>query len=139
MSNPLVITLGDPAGIGPEVLAKTLAARASPDAPESAQAVGSQAPWLIIGSKEALLLGAEAAGVELPEFPLFPESAISPTLGAGQVGLMNLGPLPQGFQVGSVQAGCGAQAVQAVVAFGELKWIHLPMLGVVGDGVGMAA
>ncbi len=96
---PLAITLGDPAGVGPEVAAKTLATHTP------------LVPWLFVGPRWALELGAQAAGVSLPEIPTVTSAA---TLSSG-FGLLEIDePKPQGFRFGEVQAECGRAAVAAV-------------------------
>lgn len=109
MTTPLLVTMGDPAGIGPEVLAKYLAC-----VEEVAQ------PLLLVGSQAALVRGAAVAGVELPSIHTLPvpsatalEKPVALDLGPG-VWLYDLGPLPADFQFGRVQAACGQLAVQAV-------------------------
>jgi 4-hydroxythreonine-4-phosphate dehydrogenase len=110
MTTPLlVVTMGDPAGIGPEVLAKYLASIA-----EVSQ------PLLLVGSQASLVRGAAVAGVELPSIHKLPvpsaaalEKPVALDLGPG-VWLYDLGPLPADFQFGQVQAACGQLAVQAV-------------------------
>lgn len=95
---PLAITLGDPAGIGPEVAAKVLA-----------DAVPAP-PWLLVGTRWALERGAQAAGVTLPEIPTVRE--------VGQldgIGLIDIGiPQPADFTFGAIQADCGRIAGRAV-------------------------
>ncbi len=93
---PIALTLGDPAGIGPEVVARWLS-----------QVPALDHPLLMIGSGEALALGAQQAGVQLPE------------LAALQIELVDLGPLPADFAVGEVSAGSGRLAVAAVTAAAE--------------------
>jgi 4-hydroxythreonine-4-phosphate dehydrogenase len=96
---PLAITLGDPAGIGPEVVAKTLA-EARP-----------QYPWLLVGPRWALEKGAEAAGVVLPEMPTVAHAdALSAPIGLVEIDA----DAPRDFSFGRVQAHCGRVAVQAV-------------------------
>lgn len=96
---PIAITLGDPAGIGPEVLAKTMAA-ATPSA-----------PWLLVGPRWALDEGAAAAAVELPEIDLVTD----PTDLRAGFGLIDIEePKPASFEFGTVQAACGRAAVKAV-------------------------
>jgi 4-hydroxythreonine-4-phosphate dehydrogenase len=100
---PLALTLGDPAGIGPEIAAKTVAARAQ-------RATVSAYPLLLIGSRWALDAGARAARVELPALPVVPDAAAVRT----PIALLDLGrPLPD-FRFGRVQAACGALAVEAI-------------------------
>ncbi|MDE0062004.1 MAG: 4-hydroxythreonine-4-phosphate dehydrogenase PdxA [Gammaproteobacteria bacterium] len=104
--NPLGITMGDPAGIGPEVLMRTLHVRAS-----------ERPPLVLIGSRWALAEGAAAAG--LPE-PDLPEIATPGELDAG-VGIIDIGiKRPAGFRFGAVDAACGAHAVLAVERAAEL-------------------
>lgn len=99
---PLAITLGDPAGIGPEVAAKMLVAGMQSE---------SKVPWLLVGARWALEMGAAAAEVQLPPVP----SVVDPsdlTLGFG---LLDIDvPKPQDFSFGCVQAGCGRLAVESV-------------------------
>ena len=102
----LGITMGDPAGIGPEVLVKALHAR-DPEGP----------PLVLIGSRWALAAGAAAAG--LPE-PDLPEISAPDELNGG-VGIVEIGTgRPAGFRMGAVDAACGAHAVVAVERAAEL-------------------
>ena len=78
---PLAITLGDPAGIGPEVAAKVLA-----------DAVPVP-PWLLVGTRWALERGAQAAGVTLPEIPTVREVAQLDSIGLVDIGI----PQPADF------------------------------------------
>ncbi len=86
MTQRIAITLGDPAGIGPEVAAKVLAANAA------------RSDWLVVGPEWALESGAEAAGVALPEVSLIDIDVAQPA----------------DFRYGSVQAACGRAGVMAV-------------------------
>ena len=96
---PIALTLGDPAGIGTEVAAKTIAA-------------GSPAvPWLLVGARWALELGAQAAGVVLPPIP----SVTSPVHLNEGVGLFEIDiARPADFEFGVVHATCGRLAVESV-------------------------
>lgn len=99
MNKPLVITLGDPAGVGPEVAAKVLAA------------ITPSQPWLLVGTPWALQMGAEAAGINLPELSVVTELDKF----KGPLGLLDIGlPRPEDFVYGQVQAACGQIAVHAV-------------------------
>ena len=99
MSKPIAITLGDPAGIGPEVMASTLAS-ATPEV-----------PWLLVGTRWALEQGAAAAGVLLPDIPDVTSVAEMP----GPLALYDVDvPQPADFRYGEVQAECGHCAVAAV-------------------------
>lgn len=102
---PIAVTLGDPAGIGPEVVAKWLASNAH--SPED---------LLLIGSAEALAKGAAVAGVSLPAIAGVTDPADHRT----GLGLLDLGPLPGDFGFGAVQAGCGELAVAAVTRAAKL-------------------
>ena len=102
----LGITMGDPAGIGPEVLVKALHARA-PEGP----------PLVLIGSRWALAEGAAAAGLPEPDLPVISD----PDDLEGSVGIVDIGiERPADFRVGAVDAVCGAHAVLAVERAAEL-------------------
>ena len=81
------VTLGDPAGIGPEVLVKALHGEGRPDA-----------RIVVYGPGWALGLGARQAGLTVPECDLVDTDS----------------PLPADFRVGEVAAACGEAAVRAV-------------------------
>ena len=81
------MTLGDPAGIGPEVAVKALHRADLPDA-----------EFIVYGPAWALALGAEQAGLPVPECAVVEVDV----------------PRPDDFRVGAVSAGCGAAAVEAV-------------------------
>jgi len=84
----IAISAGDPAGIGGEVLAKTLASGA----------LDGLCRPLLIGARWALDDGAAAAGVALPD-----------------VRFLDVGvPRPDPFRFGEVSATCGTVAVRAV-------------------------
>ncbi len=99
---PLAITLGDPAGIGPEVLAKVLAG----DVLDS--------PVTLIGSRWALDSGAAAARVQLPDIPTID----TPELQKTPLALVDVDAASEfasgGFEFGKVAAQCGLLAVRAV-------------------------
>ncbi len=86
MSQDIVITMGDPAGIGPEVLAKYLNAR------------GEAQGLRLVGTQWSLELGAQIAGVSIPDVNI------------ADVGIAK----PSDFQLGQVNAICGQVAVQSV-------------------------
>lgn len=100
---PLAMTLGDPAGIGPEVMAKVLAARTF------------DTPITLIGSRWALEKGAAAAGVELPEIPV----VATPQVQTTPIALIDVAEstpavaLAQ-FEFGKVNADCGLLAVRSI-------------------------
>ncbi len=99
----IAVTLGDPAGIGPEVLAKVLAGLERDPA----------LPLTLVGSRWALERGAAAAAVTLPALPL----VAGPTEQTGPLGIVETtsgtAALPD-FEFGRVSADCGRLAVEAV-------------------------
>ena len=110
MTLPLVgITMGDPAGIGPEVLAKHL---------QAADVAGIR--LLLIGSAWALAEGAAAANLARAPVPVIDLLEALPDA-AGVVGILDVGvPKPPDFRHGQVQVACGHHAVQAVEAAAAL-------------------
>jgi 4-hydroxythreonine-4-phosphate dehydrogenase len=99
---PLALTLGDPAGIGPEIAAKVVAARC-----------GGR-PLLLVGARWSLEAGAQVAGIDLPGI----QTVEHPAQMRGPLALLNLegavdGPGP-GFGFGRVDARCGELAVRSV-------------------------
>jgi len=98
---PIAVTLGDPAGIGPEVLAKVVS-NAPVENPDS--------PLLLVGSRWALERGAAAAGVALPDI----QAIGSIEEYRGSLALLDLGDEPADFRFGTVSAHCGRLAVEAV-------------------------
>ena len=103
---PVGITMGDPAGIGPEVLVKALQGRAT---------TGS--PLVLIGSRWALEAGAAAAGLPVPDIPTVsaPEE-LSSGAGVLEVGIER----PSDYRFGGIDATCGALAVRAVECAADL-------------------
>ena len=102
MNKALAITMGDPAGVGPEVLAKMLAGQQS----------GSRQPLLLIGARWALQAGAVAAGVRLPQI-----KDVDHPGDASEPGVYLADLLPQkpaDFTFGKVDATCGDLAVRSV-------------------------
>ena len=110
MTLPLAgITMGDPAGIGPEVLAKHL---------QAADSTGIR--LLLIGSEWALAEGAAAANLAPAPLPVFESLDDMPESG-GVAGILDIGvPRPPDFRHGQVQIACGRHAVQAVEAAAAL-------------------
>ena len=110
----LAITMGDPAGVGPEVLAKVLVDRATQRAAGIAR---PEARWLLVGARWALEAGARAARVTLPEIgtctaDAAPDAGVFGDLG---IALLDLAVAePPAFRFGEVCGECGALAVAAV-------------------------
>ncbi len=100
---PLAVTMGDPAGIGGEVLAKALAHRSS------------ERPLLIVGTLWALEMGAEVAGIGLAELQIVEH----PNQQTQPVALMDLDVKVANFRFGEISADCGRLAVQAVETAGR--------------------
>ena len=100
---PLAITLGDPAGIGPEVAARTICARTGSDS--------ASVPWLLIGTRWALELGAKVANVNLPAIPAVSQvGELTTGFGLYEIDVAK----PADFSFGKVDATCGRIAVEAV-------------------------
>ncbi|RYC32408.1 4-hydroxythreonine-4-phosphate dehydrogenase PdxA [Lichenibacterium minor] len=103
MKAPIGITMGDPAGIGPEIVAKLLA--------ESA-ATGAGRPAVVYGELEALRRGAATVGADLAFAPVPKPGAEAP---AGAVPVIAVGELSPDLPLGRVSAEAGALAYAAVV------------------------
>jgi 4-phospho-D-threonate 3-dehydrogenase / 4-phospho-D-erythronate 3-dehydrogenase len=108
---PLAVTLGDPAGIGPEVAARVIA-RIGGHATASGDANGPSAgrPLLLVGTRWALEAGAAVAGVQLPPLQVVEraDQATEP------LALLDVGVPARGFTFGRVDAVCGEIAVRSV-------------------------
>lgn len=98
-SLPLGLTLGDPAGIGPEVVARLLSDGRCPSR-----------PLVLVGARWALEAGARAAGVTLPPLP----ALTAPGALEGPLGLLEIDLDVPDFAFGRVDARCGELAVRAV-------------------------
>ena len=99
---PILITLGDPAGIGPEVAVKLVNSE-----------VETKRPVVLVGCGWALADAAGFAGLPEPELP--PWQPDTPTELSTGYALWDLGyERPSGFQLGAVSAAAGLIAVQAV-------------------------
>jgi len=102
LNRPMAVTLGDPAGVGPEVLLKALSKSVND---------GAGGPRLtLIGPRWSLTAAAAATGLTLPELPVVD----SPAQQQGPLGLVDLGGEFADFEFGRVDARCGGLAVQAV-------------------------
>jgi 4-hydroxythreonine-4-phosphate dehydrogenase len=99
---PIMVTLGDPAGIGPEVAARVIAG--------GLPAASGGQPLVFIGSGWAFEKGAEATGLSLPSLPRITD----PREAQAAVSLLDLGGQPDAFEFGRVDAHCGRLAVLAV-------------------------
>jgi 4-hydroxythreonine-4-phosphate dehydrogenase len=101
MTQPIVVTLGDPAGIGPEVLAKALS---------TASVQPEEQPLTLLGSRWALELAAARSAIKLPELP----AVFSPDQQNTPLALVDLGGEFDDFQFGRIDGRCGELAVRAV-------------------------
>ena len=99
---PLAITLGDPAGIGPELAIKIM----------SDQKIPSSKRLVFIGNLWALNETAMVMGVELPPLNLIhrPEDSV---IGFNFIEPKEV-PKPNAFRLGKVQAACGKSAMEAI-------------------------
>ncbi|MDP6376378.1 MAG: 4-hydroxythreonine-4-phosphate dehydrogenase PdxA [Pseudomonadales bacterium] len=103
VNDVIAVTMGDPAGVGPEVLAKVLCSR-------RARMPG----LLLVGSQWALEAGIGAAGLTLETPPLVNSAAEMMSL-QHPVALLDVGvPCPERFEFGVVQASCGRHALRAI-------------------------
>lgn len=102
---PIAITLGDPAGIGPEIIVRMAIART----PE-------QAPLLVIGDAAILQRAAARMGIK-PAIEVLERLARLPDTGQGQsiYVLQPEAPLPGDLPIGRVDARAGAAAYAWVV------------------------
>ena len=99
---PVALTLGDVAGIGPEIVAKTLAARAAGGAPMP----------LVVGPLHAMREAARrwAPGLRVQVVDEPPAAAAAP----GVLPVLPVGDLPEDHARGAVSAATGRAAAQAV-------------------------
>jgi len=104
MKPRIAITLGDPAGIGPEIIAKTLA---------DPETYGICDP-LVVGEGHAMQMGVEVAGQSLKINPILePEEA---GFSHGTIDLVDLKNLdPEKIEMGKPAAMTGAASVQYVI------------------------
>jgi len=99
---PVALTLGDPSGIGPEIIVKTFVDRG----------FARRYPAVVIGDSAVLRDAAERWGGSLAiETIARPEEA---TLGEGRIPVVEAGRLPALAPVGQVDAECGRAAAAAV-------------------------
>ncbi len=98
----LALTLGDPAGIGPEIVARTLA-----DPPDDVDAVG-----LAVGDGGTLRRAIEVCGLEVDVRPV--ASAEEARFEAGVIEILDLGVLDSDLAWGEVSAEAGRAALAAI-------------------------
>ena len=103
MKAPIGITMGDPAGIGPEIVAKLLAE-------DPAGRAGRRV--VVYGEVAALRRGAALVGADLAFAPVQDPGAPVP---AGVVPVIAVGELPADLPLGRVSAAAGALAYAAVI------------------------
>ncbi|MEC7612408.1 MAG: 4-hydroxythreonine-4-phosphate dehydrogenase PdxA [Pseudomonadota bacterium] len=101
MAKPIAITLGDPAGVGPEVVLKTVLTTPQP-----------KHPWILIGSLWSLQRSAGALELPMPDINEINSIAEA----TAPVSLLQPGacPAPADFAFGKVQVACGELAVRSV-------------------------
>ena len=101
MKAPIGLTLGDPAGIGPEIVARLLAE-------------GPGHPCVVYGDADALRRGAAAMGLDLlVETARDPSEAAS--ISGRAVPLIQVGEVPRDLPFGRVSAAAGAAAYAAIL------------------------
>lgn len=122
-TNPLLaVTLGDPAGIGPEVVCKWLAQATTREALAAGQyrvvLVGNAQAWEL-GLQVALGSDSQQIAAELRA--LVSRDTTFDAAGEHPLCLLDVGmPLPESFVYGSVDAQCGQIAVASVEAAADL-------------------
>ena len=110
-SFPIAITMGDPAGIGPEILVRTLLDGDGNEDARGKKTATEHTRWILVGAHWALEKGAETLSRALP--PLHHIAAPDEAIPGWN--LLDLGmPEPADFRLGQVQSACGDLAVQAV-------------------------
>ena len=91
---PVVITMGDPAGIGPEIIAKLAAG-------------GIRAPWIVVGDAGAMAGALRLVGSSIPVHTI----AAVPARREGALNVLQAGErLPEDLRPGQVDARAGAAA-----------------------------
>jgi len=97
----IAITLGDPAGVGPEISAKII----------SKDSLRRNTKIVLVGCQWSLEMGANAAGLRLPELHFVNQfSDCRPGINVLDIGVDK----PSSFSYGQVQADCGQIAVASV-------------------------
>lgn len=101
MAKPIAITLGDPAGVGPEVVLKTLAVNPQP-----------RRPWILVGGLWSLQRSADALGLSMPDIEVI--DSIKDARAPVSIVQPQDSKEPQDFVFGRVQAPCGGLAVRSI-------------------------
>ena len=112
-SLPIAITMGDPAGVGPEILARTLldGGKDSDGDARGKKTATEHIRWILVGTQWALDKGAATLSRALP--PLHHIAAPDEAIPGWN--LLDLGIAePEDFRLGHVQSACGELAVKAV-------------------------
>ena len=111
-SLPIAITMGDPAGVGPEILARTLLdGRKDGDGDARGKKTATEhIRWILVGAQWALDKGAATLSRALP--PLHHITASDEAIPAGICSILAFRSLRT--SVGHVQRACGELAVKAV-------------------------
>jgi 4-phospho-D-threonate 3-dehydrogenase / 4-phospho-D-erythronate 3-dehydrogenase len=98
----ILITMGDPAGVGPEIIAKALA---RPEAYEHARP-------LVVGDAARLRQGAECAGIDVDVRAV--ESPADARFACGGIDCLDLGVVPAGLPWGELSAAAGDAAYRFI-------------------------
>lgn len=100
----LLVTMGDPAGVGPEVTVKALAAWPAEERPNV----------LVVGDPACLASEALAAGWPFPMEPVSDASTFG--RGRGRIGVLPISPVPREYwATGKTEARSGRAAFEAIV------------------------
>ena len=101
LTPPIGITLGDAAGIGPEIVARLMAE-------------GPDCRCVVYGDAAALRRGAKAAGIDLPVVVVEGPEAVA-GVPPGAVALIEAGAVPPDLPFGGVSAAAGRAAYEALI------------------------
>lgn len=104
----IAITLGDPAGIGPEIVAKTF----------NVKELYDKANLLLVGDKFVLKRALDLTGLDLNVNII--ENVEDGKYEYGTIDLIDLGIIREGYDFGKVNAKCGEASYQYIRKAGEL-------------------
>ncbi|GAA3938776.1 4-hydroxythreonine-4-phosphate dehydrogenase PdxA [Microbacterium soli] len=109
MNRPLIaVTMGDPAGVGPEIVA---AALADPQIVADSRAI-------VIGDAERLRQGAAVQGIDVQVAPV--DGVEDAVFEPGRINVIDLGQVPSDLPWGELSAAAGEAAYQYIVRACEL-------------------
>lgn len=104
----IAVTLGDPAGIGPEIVAKTF----------NVKELYDQADIVLVGDKNVLEKALKVTGLDLKINII--EHVNEGKYEFGTIDLIDLKNMPEDYEFGEVSAACGKAAYEYIFKAGEL-------------------